>query len=254
MVLGDTPFDGAPIPAGDLRLRVQAPACATLCLPLTAQPGEAVARSLRLVPAKDVPPGMAVVVPAGGFASAPNSPAKPFLIDRREVTNDEFKRFCDATGARTPRHWKRRRIPEGKEGHPVVNVAASDAEAYAAWAGKRLPTAAEWRAAAQGADGRRYPWGNAFDPARLNSRSHGVGGSLPPGRLAAGESPYGVLDLAGNVAEWISCAPLKDAAVRLVAGGHYDSPPEDCTTSSFKSHQAEKPEMWIGFRCARDVP
>jgi formylglycine-generating enzyme required for sulfatase activity len=179
---------------------------------------------------------------------------RPFLIDVRELTNAEYKRYCDATGARTPRHWKYRRVPEGKDDHPVVNVTALEAEAYAAWAGKRMPSIEEWRAAAQGADARRYPWGDGFDSARLNSRDHGVGGTLPAGRLTAGASPFGVLDLAGNVAEWTSSLGEGHAGRRVIAGGHFDSPAEACTTIFLMTQPQDHPDMGLGFRCARSLP
>jgi formylglycine-generating enzyme required for sulfatase activity len=197
---------------------------------------------------------MVVIVPAPSRGGAGDGvPPRPFLVDRCEVTNDAYKRFCDATGSRTPRHWKQRRIPIGREDHPVVNVTAGEAEAYATWAGKRLPTALEWQAAAQGPDARRYPWGDDFDPARANAEEHGVGGTLPVGRLAAGESPYGVLDLAGNAAEWTATPHPLDPAMRLVAGGHYDSPAAECVATALKPRPTAEPAMTVGFRCARDL-
>jgi formylglycine-generating enzyme required for sulfatase activity len=231
-----------------------APGRAPVGLPLDLAPGAIAVRGVRLLPADGVPEGMLVVVPAP--ATVPDGaafPARPFLIDRCEVTNAEYKQFCDATGARPPRHWKQRRIPIGREEHPVVNVTAAEAEAYAAWTGRRLPTAAEWQAAARGPGARRYPWGDVFDAARANVEEHGVGGTLPVGRLPAGESPHGVLDLAGNAAEWTSTPHPLDPAMRLVAGGHHDSPATECTTTSLRLRPAAEPAMTVGFRCARDL-
>jgi serine/threonine-protein kinase len=252
--LGAAPVDGVAVPAGDLRLRVEAPGRAPVAVPLVVAAGASISRDVRLPPAKDVPEGMVVIVP--GAPPAPGGaarPSRPFLIDRCEVTNADYKGYCDATGSRTPRHWKQRKVPLGREDHPVVNITAGEAEGYAAWAGRRLPTAAEWQAAACGAEARRFPWGDAPDPVRANTDEHGVGGTLPVGRLPAGESPFGVLDLAGNVAEWTATSHPLDPALRLVAGGHFDAPASDCTTASLRPRPAADPAMTVGFRCARDL-
>jgi len=128
-----------------------------------------------------------------------------FYMDKTEVTNGQFKQFLDATGYR-PRwpenflkHWQNGTYPEGTERHPVVWVSLEDAKAYAKWAGKRLPTEEEWQKAAQGTDGRTWPWGNIFDPAKANIDSPNT---KPVGSYPQGASPYGCLDMAGNVWEW----------------------------------------------------
>jgi TatA/E family protein of Tat protein translocase len=134
-----------------------------------------------------------------------------YYIDETPVTNEEYKRFVDATGHRVPYGWNEnwRTFPEGKGAHPVVNVNWDDANAYARWAGKRLPTEAEWEKAARGTDGRRYPWGNEFDSSRCNSWESGIHTTTPVGRYSPrGDSPYGVKDMAGNVWEW--CADWYD--------------------------------------------
>jgi formylglycine-generating enzyme required for sulfatase activity len=134
-----------------------------------------------------------------------------FYIDRAEVTNAQYKKFVDATGHRTPKaalgvhlpyEWVDGRFPRGRGEHPVVLVSWEDAVAYALWAGKRLPTEAEWEKAARGTDGRTYPWGNEWDPSRCNSAAARRRGTMPVGSCPTGASPYGCLDMAGNVQEW----------------------------------------------------
>jgi sulfatase modifying factor 1 len=143
-----------------------------------------------------------------------------FYIAETPVTNAEYKKFVDATGHRVPfedwdsakpYNWDRlrRTFPAGKENHPVVLVSWDDANTYARWAGKRLPTEAEWEKAARGTDRLTYPWGNTFDQSRCNTWESGIQGTTPVGQFRNGASPYGVLDMVGNVWEW--CADWYDS-------------------------------------------
>ncbi len=154
-----------------------------------------------------------VLVPAGKFAMGPGRRevyVDAFYIDRTPVTNAQFATFLEATnykptdaGAkRFLAHWRDGKPPRGEDEHPVVFVSWFDARAYAAWAGRRLPTEAEWEKAARGTDGRRYPWGRAEPrPSHANfGRSRDK--TTPVGSYPDGASPYGILDLAGNVWEW----------------------------------------------------
>jgi formylglycine-generating enzyme required for sulfatase activity len=129
-----------------------------------------------------------------------------FYIDETPVTNAEYKRFLDADPQhRAPTHWAQasRTFEARAEKHPVVYVSWDDAQDYARWAGKRLPTEAEWEKAARGPAGRRFPWGNVIDSNRCNSIEAHIGGTTPVTRYAAlGDSPYRVIDMAGNVWEW----------------------------------------------------
>jgi len=170
-----------------------------------------------------------VYIPAGDFLMGSDEgrdiegPARAVhvnavYLDRYPVTNEEYKCFVDATGHPVPCYdvewaepydynWdpEKRTPPEGKEKHPVVLVSWEDARAYAAWAGKRLPTEAEWERAASGADGRRWPWGDEFVEGRCNTRESGTDGTSPVDRYSPdGDSLEGVGDMVGNVWEWTS--------------------------------------------------
>jgi len=157
-----------------------------------------------------VPPGE-FVMGQDGINDAP--PHKVYLdayyIARYPVTNAEYKKFVDATRCAPPQHWSSGQIPPGKENHPVVWVTWEDANAYARWAGVRLPTEAEWEKAASWDDAKKvkrgYPWGDKFDANKCNSSESRIGDTTPVGKYSPhGDSPYGVADMAGNV--WAWCA------------------------------------------------
>ncbi len=160
--------------------------------------------------------GSMVLVPAGPFVRGSRHgglDTRPqreitlsgFYIDKTEVTNRQFRAFLLDTQTPPPRGlaaagWNGASYPEGTGDLPVVNISWEEANRFAAWAGKRLPTEAEWEKAARGTDGRAYPWGDEFDSSRLVRR--GANGPAPVGSKPSGASPYGALDMAGNVREW----------------------------------------------------
>lgn len=170
-----------------------------------------------------------------------------YAITATPITNRQYAFFIARTGHRAPGvdrtawaasglihpysstkrfSWVGRRPPPGREDHPVVLVSRTDAQAYAAWLSRRsgrrwrLPTEQEWEKAARGTDGRRFPWGDAFDPARLNSHDGGPFDTTPVGRYPAGASPFGVLDASGQVYEWT--ATDAGAGRAIVKGGSWD--------------------------------
>ncbi|HFE38066.1 MAG TPA: formylglycine-generating enzyme family protein [Gammaproteobacteria bacterium] len=163
-------------------------------------------------------PNKMVMIPAGEFIMGTNDrlpdegpehkrTLKRYYIDIFEVTNLQYKAFIDATGRRSPQHFRNRTFPEGKADHPVTYVSWKDANAYCAWAGKRLPTDAEWEKAARGEKGNIFPWGSEFDIDKANTPQRWKiidmeGDTTPVGAFPDGKSPYGLYDMSGNVWEW----------------------------------------------------
>lgn len=142
-----------------------------------------------------------------------------YFIDKYPVTNAQFSQFIEANGYKQKVYWSEAgwqynldfnpldgdeidAILQGDKDCPVVNVSWYEAEAFAHWAGKRLPTEAEWEKAARGTDGRIYPWGNEFDKTRLNCAEAKIEKSTPVTKYPQGQSVYGCFDMAGNVWEW----------------------------------------------------
>ncbi len=124
-----------------------------------------------------------------------------YYLDQYEITNSDYRTFIQDTGRRPPPDWANGQFPPNRGRHPVIHVAWEDANAYCLWAGKRLPTEAEWEKAARGPNGPIYPWGDSFDPARANLNDQ-VGNTTEVGQYETGKSPYGVYDMIGNVWEW----------------------------------------------------
>ena len=133
-----------------------------------------------------------------------------FLIDRYEVTNDEYRACVTAGGCAVPHIGDLCDYTKsGWDGHPVNCVDYNQAAAYCAWAGKRLPTEAQWEKAARGVDGQKYPWGNSPEPSCdyavvFEEGACGTRETMPVGSRPKGASPYGVMDMAGNVWEWVA--------------------------------------------------
>jgi formylglycine-generating enzyme required for sulfatase activity len=178
-----------------------------------------------------------LVVPAGPFLMGSldgDEDEKPphvvtlpaFYIDKFEVTHEQYDRFITATGRKPPIDWPDGKMPARLARHPVVNVTFDEATAYAKWAGKRLPTEAEWEKACRGTDGRSYPWGHSpadkktGTPLGDNSKDH----TWPVGSFPDDVSPYGVMDMAGNAWEWTDswyAAYLGNDALEIEYGRKY---------------------------------
>ncbi len=223
--------------------------------------------------------GQMVLVAAGPFTFGDNSPESPnrlqrldlpnFYIDQTEVSNAEYKKFCDATGRPPPEGNDFRSKPT----HPVVNVTLDDARAFARWAGKRLPTEHEWEKAARGAEGGIYPWGIATPSGQANvlGAADGFGDIAPVNAFPAGASPYGALNMAGNVQEWTEtayqatpkemtdrqqyCGDSVNGEWSVIKGGASVSPPGDLDLKAY--FRTPLPggcrSQYIGFRCVQNV-
>jgi formylglycine-generating enzyme required for sulfatase activity len=199
-----------------------------------------------------------------------------FCIDRLLVTQLQYGAFVAATGHQPPgikkdeylrqgflvhdydrevtRYLWQNGSPPGKMvDHPVVLVSAEDAEAYCRWRrpGLRLPTEAEWEKAARGDRGWVFPWGNRWDPERLNSAQRGPGSTTPASRYPAGASPYGVFDAVGNVFQWTASALAEGR--RVVKGCAWDDDAGLCRPAFRHGRPAESRHILIGFRCASPV-
>jgi formylglycine-generating enzyme required for sulfatase activity len=189
-----------------------------------------------------------------------------FWISKYPITNAQYRKGVDAGACEKPekRDWYRK--PEYAN-CPVVYVTWRDAQNYARWAGGRLPTEAEWEKAARGTDGRTYPWGDFWDPRRCNTKDGGPGKPSPVGKYSpAGDSPYGVSDMAGNVWEWTSSLrwpypynpndgredPYSQEA-RVARGGAWSYVP-DASRSWFRYTVSERYGRSFGFRLVYPVP
>ncbi|MBX7219802.1 MAG: formylglycine-generating enzyme family protein [Blastocatellia bacterium] len=187
----------------------------------------------------------------------------PFYLDTFEVTNAQFKKFMDATGHGAPSTWTNGQIPAGQETFPVTGVSLEDAQSYAKWIGKRLPTEIEWEVAAHGNNVQRYPWGDTFEPNRLYAAEKGRVTPTAVGSCPSGAGPFGNQDLSGNVWEWTfspaepypgSSATIPNPnheTLYIVRGGGFDSKPEYCTTTYRNWVSSTTRHETLGFRCAK---
>ena len=214
-----------------------------------------------------------VCVPAGRFLMGePDQYDNPrgtvtldaFWIYKNDVTVAQFRKFCHATGRKMPQAptwgWQ--------DDHPVVNVSWDDARTYCDWAGAVLPSEAQWEKASRGTDGRKYPWGSNWDPAKLQCSKVKVGdagSAAAVGSYPAGASPYGCLDMTGNVSQW--CADRysekylrnsptgnptgpKSCLIRSLRGGSWISDLGEFFRCAFRSSgYAVGRFNYVGFRC-----
>ena len=273
----------------------------------------------RLVPGRVKPTEIKLVRAWEGWALEDERPQRTvrlraYALDRDEVTNAQYRKFLAAVAAHGDAAWAHPAQPPGKDhtprywrdfnpllhdaGYarlaqynaatftgdttPVVGVDWFDAYAYAKWAGKRLPTEAEWECAARGPDGRRWPWGNDWQWGLCNIVGEKFGADVraqgrekdgyiypaPVGTYPAGRSPYGCADMAGNAAEWVADWYAADAYLtgsannppgpetgteRVVRGGSSQNYASYVRCAVRFHHEPDFKTFILGFRCAKDL-
>lgn len=175
-----------------------------------------------------------------------------FYIDKLPISNVQYKKFMEATSAKEPLFWSDKRFSNPLQ--PVVGINWNDAVAYAKWAGKRLPKEIEWEKAARGTDGREYPWGNfqPDDTRAVYNLDPRTGAPAPIGDRKEGSSPYGCLDMAGNVWEW--CEDwYEEGKFRVVRGGSWVNHHYILRSAYRSCSYPEGKDNNVGFRCARQL-
>ena len=240
-------------------------------------------------------PAEMILIPAGEFTmgsdkgQADELPVHrvyldAYYIDKYEVTNGAYFEFWIADGGPNSEYPPRSfgvkhnigdwpEVAKTKPNYPVVGMGWRGAEAYCRWADKRLPTEAEWEKAVRGTDGRRFPWGDQWEPTMLNSWIKGALTTTPVGSYPQGASPYGVMDMMGNVWEW--CADWYDPAyytksprrnprgppepsdsedkMRVIRGGSWTALPIDLRCANRDAEYPGAKFFSDGFRCVRDA-
>lgn len=235
-----------------------------------------------------------VVIPEGSFTMGSNEGSgneRPehtvflprYAIDQFEVTMSLYAKFLEQTGHKAPPLWDEESATSAGN-RPTVGVTWDDAQAYCKWAGKRLPTEAEWEKAARGTDGRKFPWGDMqpfVDIANYNRGQWvsyaitlapvdaGGGMSVRHGTKEGGKSPYGVFHMAGNAAEWVADwydreyylrSPEKNPTgpesgeKRVIRGGSWNDIPAGVRSTARVAAEPSFRDLTLGFRCALDNP
>jgi formylglycine-generating enzyme len=232
--------------------------------------------------------GVSLWLPSGDFEMgyeegreneqlAHNISLSAFYMDIYPVTNAQYAKFLQETGHRVPQStvwdegeewniWTDKLPPADYENHPVVGVSWEDAQEYCRWAGKRLPSEAEWEKAARGMDERIYPWGNE-KPDKKRASYDGMT-TAEIGSKEAGQSPYGISDMAGNVCEWVNdwydsdyyleCPSVNpegpdEGIFRVVRGGSWNNKPIALRASKRFLRLPSIRHNSVGFRCALDA-
>lgn len=241
------------------------------------QPAQDVSQSLEELDTRALPaaPVDMVKVPKGPFLYGDEKTRETidhdYWIDKYPVTNEKYRAFIEAGGYEnqacwsadgwtwkmknnitSPKYWNDAKW--NQPDHPVVGVSYYEAEAYAKWTDKRLPTEQEWEKAARGEDGHEYPWGEKFDKNKCNSRAAGIDHTTPVSQYHNGVSPYGCYDMAGNIWEW--CADWYDekAGQRVIRGGSWNNFPDNLRASLRDWLNTDFRLDTVGFCLAQDSP
>lgn len=282
-ILASTPVEDLALPEGEYLLEFAEGTSNALGFTVSILAGQPLSRSVTLTPTSALTAGMLAVDEGVLLADTLGLRVPGFYIDRTEVANEEFVRFVrdggydepslwpetlsllggplprrdalarlvDETGFASPRNWSGAIYPQGEGGLPVTSVTWYEADAYCRWAGKRLPSFRQWWRAALGNTPYQYPWGgNAEDVrARANFSLRQV---MPVGSYPTGASGFGVLDMAGNVREWVGLTRSDDVRA-LTVGGSWQDP-----TYTFDLVWQEPLPLGLdspntGFRCIRTI-
>jgi formylglycine-generating enzyme required for sulfatase activity len=197
---------------------------------------------------------------------------KAYFIDKKEVTQEEYTRFAKMTKRPMPRIevFEDDQAKVLKPELAAMSVSWEDAKAYCKWAGKRLPTEAEWEKAGRGEGKRRYPWGDKFLPgaANVDGAEDGYKYLAPPGSFESGRSPFGLYDMTGNVAEWVEDSYEEniykkavyrdpkgpdDGQLKVVRGGSWRETEPNARLSKRFAAKYWRADITIGIRCAGDL-
>jgi len=216
-------------------------------------------------------PGM-VSVPGGEFMMGRddgNDFEKPahlvkvesFLIDQTEVTNTQYAEFVSQKRIQPPSYWRNGNFAPGEDKLPVVNVTWYNARDYCEWKTKRLPTEEEWEFAARGKENLLYPYGNQWDQRFSNASESQLGKPQVVGSYPAGASPFGILDMAGNVAEWTvseykpypQSPATPQEGQRIIRGGSFANPAKEQTATDRFYNAPNRTFEYVGFRCAKNA-
>jgi eukaryotic-like serine/threonine-protein kinase len=278
--LGPAPVSAARLVAGEYSIRLSREGQETQVLLATVPLGGEMSVRAVLTPADSANRG-SVVVPAG--SSPFGRTLDTFAISRHEITNLNYLAFLtaggyrnasiwpatlrirghelpwaeaqsalvDRTGLPGPRTWEGGRYPSGKEAHPVTGVSWYEASAYARWAGGELPSAAQWWRAALGDSLRAFPWGQDGATTQRRANLEGVS-TTPVGSYPLGVSPFGVMDLAGNVREWLADV-VPGSTARTAVGGSWQDPQYMFEASHTERFEPDYASNGLGFRIVRQV-
>jgi eukaryotic-like serine/threonine-protein kinase len=233
--------------------------------------GTQITTELRPKPVAGSPPNM-ISIPAGEFEMGRDDgneyerPAhtvrvEPFLIDKFEVTNELYYEFVRQMNRQAPKHWIDGLYSPGEANYPVVNINWFEARDYCEWMGKRLPSEEEWEFAARGRENRLYPYGDEWKPQFSNAKEDGFNQPRAVGSYPAGASPFGALDMAGNVAEWTATdyrpysqsSARRDDGNKVIRGGSFNAPAKEQTATDRFFDYPQRAYNYIGFRCAKSV-